>query len=50
MGALVYIDRLPSSPYADFLSKDAWTDIQQTFTRDFCNLLGMACDSPLYIR
>ncbi|RHZ87800.1 hypothetical protein Glove_30g58 [Diversispora epigaea] len=49
MGALIYINRLSSSPYADFLSKDAWTDIQQTFTRDFCNLLGMACDSPLYI-
>ncbi|CAG8813029.1 15436_t:CDS:2, partial [Gigaspora margarita] len=48
MCAILYIDRLESSPYADLTSNDAWTDIQTTFTRDFCNLLKMSCDSPLY--
>ncbi|CAG8579534.1 3907_t:CDS:2 [Acaulospora morrowiae] len=49
MGALVYIYKLSSSPYVDLLSEHVWTDIQLAFTRDFCNLLGMSCDSPLYI-
>ncbi|CAG8786290.1 3498_t:CDS:2, partial [Racocetra persica] len=48
MTAILYIHRLESSPYADLTSNDAWTDIKITFTRDFCNLLKMSCDSPLY--
>ncbi|CAJ0750375.1 21336_t:CDS:2, partial [Entrophospora sp. SA101] len=42
MCALAYINRLQSSPYADLLSTDAWTNIEHIFTRDFCNLLGMS--------
>ncbi|CAH1760316.1 8425_t:CDS:2 [Entrophospora sp. SA101] len=49
MCALAYINRLQSSPYADLLSTDAWTNIEHIFTRDFCNLLGMSYESPLFI-
>ncbi|CAG8460625.1 1255_t:CDS:2 [Paraglomus brasilianum] len=49
MGSMVYFNNLNSSPYAELLSPDAWTDIQHQFTRDFCSLLGMSWESPLFI-
>ncbi|KAK9688392.1 hypothetical protein K7432_014418 [Basidiobolus ranarum] len=49
MCAILFINRLENSPYADLLSNSHWFDIQHAFTRDFCSLLGMPCESPLYI-
>ncbi|CAG8541111.1 7891_t:CDS:2 [Ambispora gerdemannii] len=49
MCSLVYINRLESSPYADLLSTEGWTNIQNTFATDFCSLLGLSRESPLFI-
>ncbi|KAG9289045.1 hypothetical protein G9A89_015594 [Geosiphon pyriformis] len=49
MCSLAYINRLSSSPYADLLSAEGWTDIQNTFATDFCSLLGLSRESPLFI-
>ncbi|CAG8561154.1 7716_t:CDS:10 [Ambispora leptoticha] len=49
MGSLAYINRLESSPYADLLSTEGWTNIQNTFATDFCSLLGFSRESPLFI-
>eukprot|EP00002_Diphylleia_rotans_P016143 TRINITY_DN3136_c0_g1_i3.p1 TRINITY_DN3136_c0_g1~~TRINITY_DN3136_c0_g1_i3.p1 ORF type:complete len:290 (-),score=52.35 TRINITY_DN3136_c0_g1_i3:290-1159(-) len=48
MGALPYISRLESSPYADLLSPDLWNDLSYVFARDMCRLLGLPQDSPLH--
>ncbi|KAJ3417138.1 hypothetical protein HDV05_006997 [Chytridiales sp. JEL 0842] len=47
--SVLYIKRLAKSPYADFLDQNLWFDIQRAFTRDFCQLLGLSSESPLYI-
>ncbi|CAG8619125.1 4553_t:CDS:2 [Paraglomus occultum] len=49
MGSIAYFNKLNTSPYAELLSPDSWTDIQHQFTRDFCSLLGMSWESPLFI-
>lgn len=50
MGCILFFDRIKSSPYADLIAPNANADIQHMFTRDFCSLIGLSCDSPLYIR
>lgn len=50
MCALAFSNRLSTSPYKDLLSPDLWIELQNKFMRDFCNLLGMSSESPLYIR
>ncbi|CAG8611970.1 13064_t:CDS:2 [Funneliformis caledonium] len=49
MCALAFKTRLSTSPYKDLLSPDLWIELQNKFMRDFCNLLGMSSESPLYI-
>ncbi|TPX59105.1 hypothetical protein PhCBS80983_g02693 [Powellomyces hirtus] len=49
MCSFLYSSRIPKSPYADFLDPNDWLDIQQRFTREFCQLLGFSSDSPLYV-
>lgn len=49
-GALAYISKLSQSPYNDICSRSYWTDIRQEFQRDFCSLLKMSAESPLYTR
>ncbi|CAB4395738.1 unnamed protein product [Rhizophagus irregularis] len=49
MCALAFSNRLSTSPYKDLLSPDLWIELQNKFMRDFCNLLGMSSESPLYI-
>ncbi|KAL8806137.1 MAG: hypothetical protein Q9182_001538 [Xanthomendoza sp. 2 TL-2023] len=49
-GAIAFCPNLPQSPYRRlFLNNDAWDDIATVFTREFCSLLGLSADSPLYI-
>jgi E3 ubiquitin-protein transferase RMND5 len=49
MCSLLYKKRLSNSPYVDLLDQNLSNDIQHAFTRDFCQLLGLSADSPLYI-
>lgn len=49
-GAMAYSPNLKQSPYRQiFLRKDTWEDLATMFTREFCSLLGLSAESPLYI-
>ena len=48
-GSLAFSTALAQSPYsAFFTSQDSYTSVSETFTREFCGLLGLASTSPLY--
>lgn len=50
MGAMAYWQNLEDSPYRKYFYKDsAWEEVATSFTREFCSLLGLSADSPLYI-
>lgn len=50
IGAMAFCPNLEDSPYrAIFNNPSAWTDVANSFTREFCSLLGLSADSPLYI-
>ncbi|KAK4231242.1 protein RMD5 A [Podospora fimiseda] len=50
LGAMVFAHNLPASPYAKtFVTESAFTDIASSFTREFCSLLGLSAESPLYL-
>ncbi|CAG7984338.1 unnamed protein product [Penicillium olsonii] len=50
VGAMAYTPNLGGSPYAAlFDNPTAWDDVATFFTREFCSLLGLSADSPLYI-
>ncbi|EBA27338.1 hypothetical protein KXX16_008784 [Aspergillus fumigatus] len=50
MGAMAFSPNLQESPYRNiFDNPSAWSDVAQSFTREFCSLLGLSADSPLYI-
>ena len=49
-GAMAFCPNLAESPYRRiFHNEDAWEDLATSFTREFCSLLGLSADSPLYI-
>ncbi|KAL8883610.1 MAG: hypothetical protein Q9215_008134 [Flavoplaca cf. flavocitrina] len=49
-GAIAFCPNLQQSPYRRmFANNDAWDEIATSFTREFCSLLGLSADSPLYI-
>ena len=49
-GAMAFCPNLAQSPYRKiFHNEDAWEDLANSFTREFCSLLGLSADSPLYI-
>ncbi|KAJ3108901.1 hypothetical protein HDU96_007376 [Phlyctochytrium bullatum] len=48
MCSVLFRSRLQKSPYSDFLEPTLWPDLQNMFTRDFCTLLGLPSQSPLY--
>ena len=49
-GAMAFCPNLAQSPYRRiFHNDDAWEDLANVFTREFCSLLGLSADSPLYI-
>lgn len=50
IGAMAFCPNLADSPYRNiFNNPSAWDDVAHSFTREFCSLLGLAADSPLYI-
>ncbi|KAF9427933.1 hypothetical protein BGZ76_002134, partial [Entomortierella beljakovae] len=48
MCCIIFINNLPTSPYKDLITPNFADDIQHMFTRDFCSLIGLSCESPLY--
>ncbi|PGH12918.1 hypothetical protein AJ80_06523 [Polytolypa hystricis UAMH7299] len=50
LGAMAFAPNLEDSPYsAIFNNPSAWSEVANSFTREFCSLLGLSADSPLYI-
>lgn len=50
IGAMAFCPNLQQSPYRRiFCNNDAWNDLANSFTREFCSLLGLSAESPLYI-
>ncbi|KAJ5245976.1 CTLH/CRA C-terminal to lish motif domain-containing protein [Penicillium chermesinum] len=50
VGAMAFCPNMRGSPYASiFNNPSAWDDVAQFFTREFCSLLGLSADSPLYV-
>lgn len=50
IGAMPYSSNMYDSPYRrSFHNNSAWEDVASSFTREFCSLLGLSADSPLYI-
>ncbi|KAF9728989.1 hypothetical protein PMIN06_010441 [Paraphaeosphaeria minitans] len=50
IGAMAYWQNVEDSPYRRyFYNNTAWEEVATSFTREFCSLLGLSADSPLYI-
>ncbi len=50
MGAMAFSSNLEDSPYCSiFNNTTAWDEVATSFTREFCSLLKLSADSPLYI-
>ena len=48
--AILYRSNLGGSPYRQsFDTQTAWSEVSTSFTREFCSLLGLSAESPLYI-
>lgn len=48
--ALVFASNIRESPYATvFDTATAFEDLAAAFTREFCSLLGLSAESPLYV-
>lgn len=48
--AMAYWQNVADSPYRRyFYNNSAWEEVATSFTREFCSLLGLSADSPLYI-
>lgn len=49
-GAAAYWENIAASPYAHMFSNaGAWDEVAGSFTREFCSMLGLSADSPLYV-
>ncbi|KAF3939178.1 hypothetical protein ABW19_dt0210091 [Dactylella cylindrospora] len=49
-GALLWREKMPNSPYADLLnSESSWEAVAESFTSEFCSLLRLSAESPLYV-
>ncbi|KAF2796130.1 hypothetical protein K505DRAFT_300918 [Melanomma pulvis-pyrius CBS 109.77] len=50
IGAMAFWPNVQDSPYRRYFYNDsAWEEVAASFTREFCSLLGLSADSPLYI-
>ncbi|KAH6657807.1 CTLH/CRA C-terminal to lish motif domain-containing protein [Truncatella angustata] len=48
--AMVYSSNLPTSPYRSMFDITiAFDEVAASFTREFCSLLGLSAESPLYV-
>ncbi|KAI9794003.1 MAG: hypothetical protein M1816_006628 [Peltula sp. TS41687] len=49
-GAMAYQSNLEKSPYKHiFYDSTAWDEAATSFVREFCSVLGLSADSPLYL-
>jgi len=49
-GAMAFWENLTDSPYRRvFQNSSAWDEVASSFTKEFCSLLGLSADSPLYV-
>lgn len=47
---LAYYQNVEESPYRRFfVNTSSWEDVANTFTKEFCSMLGLSADSPLYV-
>lgn len=50
VGAMAFWQNMGESPYKrTFYNESAFEEVANSFTREFCSLLGLSADSPLYI-
>lgn len=50
MGAMAFWQNVSDSPYRRYFYNDAsWDEVAHSFNREFCSLLGLSADSPLFI-
>jgi hypothetical protein len=50
VSAMVFAPNLADSPYSStFYTENAFDDVASSFTREFCSLLGLSAESPLYL-
>ncbi|RVX67084.1 hypothetical protein B0A52_08327 [Exophiala mesophila] len=50
LGAIPFYSNLEESPYnTPFNNVTNWKDVANSFTREFCSLLKLSADSPLYV-
>ncbi|KAI7989404.1 hypothetical protein LOK49_LG13G00666 [Camellia lanceoleosa] len=49
MACLLWAGRLDTSPYSELLSPSHWDKLVEKLTRQFCNILGQSCESPLSV-
>ncbi|EXJ95725.1 hypothetical protein A1O1_00849 [Capronia coronata CBS 617.96] len=50
MGAIPFSSNLEESPYhLRFNNSTAWEEVASSFIREFCSLLELSADSPLYV-
>ncbi|THF99299.1 hypothetical protein TEA_008290 [Camellia sinensis var. sinensis] len=49
MACLLWAGRLDTSPYSELLSSSHWDKLAEELTRQFCNILGQSCKSPLNV-
>ncbi|KAI1739246.1 CTLH/CRA C-terminal to lish motif domain-containing protein [Xylaria scruposa] len=48
--AMVFAPNLATSPYRTIFNTDlAFDEVASSFTREFCSLLGLSAESPLYV-
>jgi len=50
MGAFPFYQNIHESPYRALFDNDAsWNDAASSFTKEFCSLLGLSPESPLFV-
>jgi len=50
IGAMAFSSNLEDSPYSlRFDNMTAWDEVSSSFTKEFCSLLELSADSPLYV-
>lgn len=50
VGALAFAPNIADSPYSHLFTNDkGWDEVSTLFTKEFCSLLGLSADSPLYV-
>lgn len=49
-GAAAFWENIGDSPYGPtFHNPSAWDEVASSFMREFCSMLGLSADSPLYV-